>query len=121
MANLVVLVLGNPEQLEQILEAWQRAGAPGITVLDSTGPGQLAERGLRDDLPLMPSLAEVLRGHRRHHHTLLSLVEKEEVLEAVIRETERLVPFSQPHSGLMFVLPVSRHWGLGKESPAPGL
>ncbi|MGC8839119.1 MAG: hypothetical protein ACP5UM_11955, partial [Anaerolineae bacterium] len=69
MAHVLVLVLENLRQCQDILRAWEEAGAPGVTVLESTGLARL--RGvLRDDLPLMPSLRDVLSAREMHHRTL---------------------------------------------------
>ena len=37
MAFLVIYVLDNVGQMPAILEAWEKAGASGITILESTG------------------------------------------------------------------------------------
>jgi hypothetical protein len=59
MAHLVVFVLDNLEQCSAVLEAWEEAGALGVTILESTGLRRL--RGvMRDDLPLLPSLRDLL-------------------------------------------------------------
>ena len=62
MANLLVFVLDNLEQLPDILEAWNEAGVSGTTILESTGQARV--RGaMRDDDPL-----GVARRPRRVDH-----------------------------------------------------
>lgn len=111
MAELVVMVLDNPDQLGDVLQAWREAGAPGVTILNSTGLQRVSEGGLREDLPLMPSLAQVLKGEMAEHRTLFALIEDEAVRDRLIAATRALIAFEEPHSGLLFVIPVSQHWG----------
>jgi len=114
MAHLVVFVLDNLDQCPDVLEAWEAAGAPGITILESTGLRRL--RGiLRDDLPLMPSLRDLLVSQELHHRTLFTVVEDEATVERVIAATKQVIgDFTRHHTGLLFVVPVSQVLGLDK-------
>ncbi len=114
MAHLVVFVLDNLEQCPAILDAWEEAGVPGVTILESTGLGRL--RGvLQDDLPLFPSLRDLLVSRELHHRTLFTVIEDEATLERVIAATERVIgDFTRHHTGLLFVVPVVRVLGLEK-------
>ena len=44
MNTIVLLVLQNPELLNNILIAWRENGAPGVTVLDSKGMSHLSRK-----------------------------------------------------------------------------
>ncbi len=114
MAQLLVLILDNLEQCPAVLDAWEEAGVGGVTILESSGLGRL--RGiLSDDLPLMPSLRDLFASREFQHRTLFTVVEEEETLERVIAATQRIVgDLSEPHTGLLFVVPVSRVLGLHK-------
>ena len=119
MAHLVVLVLDCAACCPDVLQAWENAGAPGVTILESTGLGRL-RRGteMRDDLPLVPSLLDLLGADEKHHRTLFAVIDDDEIVERVIQAAERIVgDFSEPHSGLLFVVPVSRVIGLKKHYP----
>jgi nitrogen regulatory protein PII len=114
MAHLIVFVLDNLEQGSEVLEAWEEAGVPGVTILESIGLGRL-RRALQDDLPLMPSLNDILGERELHHRTLFSVVEDEATLEKVIAATQRVIgDFTRHHTGLLFVVPVGRVLGLEK-------
>ena len=118
MAQMVVFVLDCLDCFEEVLQAWEKAGAPGVTILDSMGVGRLKGAALRDDLPPVPSLRDLLSAGDLHHRTLFSVVDDDSVLERVIQATERVVgDFSSPHSGLLFVVPVSRVIGLKRTQP----
>ena len=111
MTNLVVLVLECTEICHEILDAWEEAGASGATILESTGLARI--RGaVRDDLPLVPSLRDLLKVDEMHNRTIFTMIDDDEVLERVLAVTRENVDFTQPNSGLMFVVPVSRVFGL---------
>lgn len=111
--HMVILVLDNPDQCSGILDAWEDAGVSGVTILESTGLGRLREAGFRDDLPLMPSLMNLLRTREEHHRTLFTVVESEEKVDQLIEATLTVVgPLDEPNKGVLFVLPVSRVIGL---------
>lgn len=113
--NLVVFVLDCPERCPDLLNAWEKAGAVGITILESMGLRRL-QAAMRDDLPLMPSLRDLLAGQEMHHRTLFTVVPDEETTEAILAATEQVVgDLSRPNTGLLFVVPVSRALGLHKQ------
>jgi nitrogen regulatory protein PII len=117
MPHLLVFVLDNLEQCSDILAAWEEAGAPGITILESTGLGRLRQAML-DDLPLLPSLHDLLVSQELHHRTLFSVIEDEATLERVIAATEHLVGgASCGYAGLLFVAPVTRVLRIGTKGP----
>jgi nitrogen regulatory protein PII len=118
MAYLVVLVLDDPDQTEALLNAWEKAGARGVTILESSGIGRVRRAALRDDMPLLPSLRDIMRGEEEHHRTFFSVVESEEQVEALAEAAQRVVgDFSQPDTGLIFSVPISHVYGLHKAKP----
>lgn len=120
MTHLLVLVLDNMEQCPDVLDAWEGVGVTGVTILESTGLNRMRQ-GIRDDFPLLPSLRSMLAGRETHHRTLFSVVEDEAVLERAIEVTQRLVgDLSQPYTGLLFVVPVSRVLGLKRNEESRG-
>jgi len=93
-----------------VLAAWQEIGIPGVTALDSIGSQRLG--GERDDLPLMPSLRNILAGHETHNRTLFSVIEDDAVLEQAVQAALHILgDLEQPHNGIMFTVPVTRAWG----------
>ena len=113
MAYLVVLVLDDPDLCGDVLDAWEAAGAPGVTILDSSGLGRVRRAGIRDDVPLMPSLSNLLRREEDHHRTLFSIVEGKSQVEAIVQATRAVVgELDQENTGLLFVVPVSQVYGL---------
>lgn len=117
MVELVVLVLDDPGKAEEVLAAWLAVGVPGVTILDSTGLSyELGKHGLRDDLPLFPSLEDLLRGREEPHRTLFSVVPDGFDVEALAAATEQITgALDEPDTGILFVVPVMRVWGLNRK------
>ena len=115
MSYLVVLVLDDPDLCDSLLDAWEKAGARGVTILESSGIGRMRRATLRDDMPLLPSLRDLLRGGEEHHRTFLSVVESEAQIEALAQAAQQVVgDFTRPHTGLLFAMPLSHVYGLQK-------
>jgi len=115
--QLVVLVVDCVEMCPALLEAWEKAGAGGITIVESVGLGRL--QAMRDDLPLMPSLRDLLSTREEYHRTLFSVVPDEHTVDRVIAATERVLgDLNRPNSGFLFVVPVSRAVGLRQAGQA---
>jgi nitrogen regulatory protein PII len=115
MAQLVVFVLDDVRHFPDVLRAWQGAGVRGITILESTGLARQQQVFERDDIPLMPSLRDMLAGRERHHRTLLAVVEDDSVIDEVIRITQEIVgDLTEPDTGIMFITPLSRVVGIPK-------
>jgi nitrogen regulatory protein PII len=122
MAQLVSLVVHDPGRVEAVIRAWVEAGVSGLTLLDSCGLAQhLAERDLRDDYPLFPSVRRILQGTERHNRLLFSIVADEFDLDVLVAATEKaLGPLSEPETGILFVTPVTRVVGLQPGSTSAG-
>jgi nitrogen regulatory protein PII len=112
---MVVLVVDDIENCPEVLNAWEKAGTPGVTVLNSTGLGRLRRAALRDDLPLIPSLQDLFQSGEVHHRTLISVVEEEDLVDRLVAAAERVIgDLDDPHTGFLFVVPVLKAYGMGK-------
>ncbi len=117
MTHLLVLVVDNLDQFPAILNAWEEIGVPGITVLESLGSRRVRE-GLRDDLPLLISLRAVLEMEETHNRTLFAIIDNELLLEKAVQAAVQIVgDFTQPHTGILFTIPVDRALGIVKAKP----
>ncbi len=114
--HLVVMVVNCVEVCPNVLEAWEKAGVSGVTIIESIGMRRL-QTIMRDDIPLMPSLRDLVTNEELAYRTLFSVVPDEETVDRVIAATEAVVgDLSQPNSGFLFVVPVSRAVGLQSRS-----
>jgi hypothetical protein len=113
---MILFVLNDPDRLDDIMYAWEEAGVSGITILPSTGLGRLRQKeGLRDDLPLMPSLEDFYHPKDDINHTLFTIVESETLAHDVVQATERVVgSLDEPENGILVILPTVSIHGLIK-------
>lgn len=111
---MILLILNDPDRCEEVLDAWEAAGAPGITILPSTGLGHIRTRmGLPEDLPLMPSLEDFFQSEESTHRTLITIVSERAVVDGIIQATQSVLgDLSLPHTGILVVLPVLEAYGL---------
>jgi nitrogen regulatory protein PII len=115
MSYLVVLIVDNPEDCPQVLDAWEELGVTGVTILESTGLGRHRRAALREELPLMPSLVDFLSVREEPHRTLLSVVESQELVDRMVAEAQKVIGnLDDPHTGFLFVVPVLHAYGLGR-------
>jgi nitrogen regulatory protein PII len=115
MSYLVVLIVDNMDQGPEVLHAWEQAGVLGVTILESTGLGRVRRAGLRDDLPLMPSLSDLFQNEEIHNRTLFSVVETQERVDKMVAAAQQVIGnLDDPHTGFLFVVPVLEVHGLGK-------
>lgn len=117
MSYLVVFVLDDPDRCQDVLDAWEGAGVKGITILESTGIGRVRQAGIRDDLPLMPSLSELFKNAETHNRTLFSVVDDLDSAHTLVGAAQNIVgDLEQPDSGLLFIAPLVEVYGLNKEN-----
>jgi nitrogen regulatory protein P-II 1 len=114
--NLVLLVLHDPEKLQKVLAAWEDAGISGATVLFNTGLGRIREdEGLRDDIPLIPSIDDFFSHPDHHGRTIFTISEDDSLADKLLAATENVLgDLNIPGSGIFTVLPVSKVKGLQK-------
>ncbi len=112
---LILFVLDDPDKLQDLLDAWEKAGAGGATVLVSTGPQRIRTIGFRDDIPLMPGLDDFYKRIEEYHRTLFTVVKDDQTLEKIIAATQRVVgDLNSPNTGILVVMPASQVYGLEK-------
>ena len=114
MPNLIVAVLLDMQLCHDVVHAWEAAGVGGATILDSLGMRHMiGEHIHRDDLPLMPSLRNLLESEEYNHRTIFSVVPDDFDIDDLIRRTEAITgDFDEPDSGFLFVVPVTTVRGL---------
>ncbi|GAB4508603.1 MAG: hypothetical protein OHK0046_01510 [Anaerolineae bacterium] len=111
--KLVLLITPRTEHAHTIGEAWQQAGASGVTYFESHGLYRLqqARHGLEVP-PGMLSLFEILRGQDQHNITILSVVAGEQV-EPLVKATESIIgALTEPNNGILFSMDVEHVFGL---------
>ena len=111
MPILLTAVIDDASKIWDVLDAWERLGVSGATIHDSTGLHRT--QGLRDDLPLFPSVHDLLEKSETNHRTIWSVLEDHVDVQAIVRATEAIVgPLDRPRTGILFTVPVLQVWGL---------
>ena len=115
MNYLVVLIANDIDDCPSILTAWEEVGVTGVTILASTGLGHLYRAGLSEAIPLMPSLHDIFESGEEQHRTLLSVVDGLEIVDKMVSAVQQIIGnLEDPHTGILFVVPVLQVYGLGK-------
>jgi len=105
--RLLVVVLNDPERLDELLGGLLDVGVTGATILDSEGMGRI----LPSDTPVFAGLRAAV-VERPRNATILSVVEAHRV-DAVLERVQKVVgDLSTPATGIAFVLPIERVVGL---------
>jgi hypothetical protein len=111
---MILLVLNDPDRLEELLIAWEEKGVEGATVLFSTGLGQIRQlEGWRDDMPLIPSLSDFYEAPENMNRTIFTTVDTEADVEAVVSATKAVLGELDEHqNGFLLVLAVASAHGI---------
>ena len=110
--KLVILITAQTEQTLEIATAWQQAGATGVTILEGYGLRRLQEMGIRDDLPLVPSLSALMRSKEVETHLLVSVVH-DKLSEILHQETTNILgDLTLPGNGVILTIDVASLVGL---------
>ena len=112
----ILFVMHNPDLLEELIREWEAVGIQRATVLFSTGMRRLKRReGMRDDIPLMPSLEDFYQPSETFSRTVFTTVKDESMVDVVLAATQRAVgDLSNHETGVLLVLPVIKAFGLEK-------
>jgi hypothetical protein len=105
---MIMLVLDDPNHLDRVLEAWERAGIRGATIIESTG----IHRFRRKNLP-MRYLFQTPRLIEEGHLTLFVIVESEQLVQDCLHATEQIVGnLDEPNTGVFAAWPLAFVRGL---------
>lgn len=112
MYSTAVLILHDQRHFEELVAAWHDAGVPAVTIVDAKGTRDPRESARREELPLLPSIRDLLQSDDAPRRMVVALV-RDEAVAALVAATERVLgDLSEEGNGLLFVLPVSRVVGL---------
>jgi len=112
MSKLVILITAHIDKGLAVAEAWESAGAPGVTLIDSYGLHHLREKSRALELPLFVSMAQVMRQIEQTNQLIFSVVEEELVDKLIEAAGSVLGDLRGPHTGVAFVLDVERVIGI---------
>lgn len=110
---LLVMVLDDTTRLSEVLHAWEAAGVPGVTILESTGLARTLER--HNARGAYAGFSQMFGGGRVGHNTLFAVINDIDRAEAVATHVEAILgDLNNPNTGILFVVPVLAAWGLDR-------
>ncbi|MCI0520185.1 MAG: hypothetical protein L0Z70_07990 [Chloroflexi bacterium] len=108
---MIMFVLDDPDRLDALLEAWEKAGVRGATIVESTG----IHRRLKKLVP-MRYLFQTAGNVEENHCSLFAIVESDALVQACLRATEQLVgDLDEPDTGVFAAWPLAVVKGLPQE------
>jgi hypothetical protein len=117
--KLVVLITAEVEKGLDVAQAWQDAGAPGVTIIRSYGLYTLQSQVKSGavELPMMigsmaAAMAHIIDSVEENVGMILSLVSVEMVDKLIAAASAVLGDLTEPNHGVLFVVPVERALGL---------
>ncbi|MBK8023831.1 MAG: hypothetical protein IPK19_20955 [Chloroflexi bacterium] len=112
--KLVVLITSLAEEAYRVGDAWQKAGAPGVTFLEGFGLGNLQRVGRNVEvLPGMLSMLDILRDNRETSMVLLSLLHDDALVQSLLDAAQDILgDMLEPNAGVVFVIDIERAIGI---------
>lgn len=108
---MLIMVLDDSTRLREVLQAWKEAGIRGVTIMESTGVNRLLP-GVASESAFTGS-GQLFGSGRVGHNTLFAVIESLAVAETAVAATETILgDLTQPHTGIIFAVPVAQTWGM---------
>ncbi len=118
MTQLLVVILYQPNQMPNLLEAWHKIGVPGVTIIHSAG-GHRTQSWLQK--VGLSAINDLFDTNEVRSKTLMSVIDDDVLLEKAVRAAEEVIEgFWDENKGLLFVVPVNFVEGLRHPEPAAG-
>jgi nitrogen regulatory protein PII len=109
--ELLIVILNQPEYLNDILEGFLYEGISGATVIETTGMG----RTLCDKVPIFGGIRSIIQGCRPNNLTIFTVLRSEDKRNKAIKVIEEhLGDISKPNTGFYFTVPVSMARGFAE-------
>lgn len=116
---MLIMVLDDVSHLNEVLSAWEGAGVRGVTILESTGLHRVLQR--HRPQAAYAGFSRLFGSNYVGHNTLFAVVESMTVVEAAVAAAEGIVGnLDDPHTGIVFAVPVTRVWGFAGYQSVPG-
>lgn len=109
---MIMVVLDNPDLLDETLEAWDQVGVRGATIIESTGIHRLRKKNIP-----MRYLFQTPGVVEEGHLTLFVIVEGEKMVQECLDATEGIAGnLDEPNTGIFAAWPLAFVRGLPSRS-----
>jgi hypothetical protein len=113
MSKLVILITTHIEKGLAVAEAWEAAGSPGVTLIESHGLRRLREQSRKIEIPLFVSMTNLLSQIEETNQTLLTVVDDDSMVDRLIDAAGGVLgDLCDENTGIAFVLDVERTFGV---------
>ncbi|MBL8163737.1 MAG: hypothetical protein JNJ61_17250 [Anaerolineae bacterium] len=112
--KLVVLITSQTEDALRVGDAWQQAGAPGVTFLEGFGLRHLQKTQRHAEvLPGMMSMLDILRQNQEASMVVLSLLHDDTLVQPLLDAAQSILgDMHTPNAGVVFVIDVQQAIGI---------
>jgi hypothetical protein len=107
--QLVVAVVKGHRRVELAMEGFLELDLPGATVIDAKGMGQIVST----ELPIFSGFRSLFPGSGEESYLILSVLEEEQVEEAIRMLRDVCGDFAGKGTGIVFTVPVTGFVGPG--------
>lgn len=113
MAKMIFLITTQIERGMAVAEAWEAAGSPGVTLIESHGLRRLQEQSRKMEINLFVSMASLLRQTEQTNQIIFTVV-PDDLVDAMIDTACDVLggDLDQDNTGIAFVLPVEQVIGM---------
>ena len=110
--ELLVLVIDRGDKLDSILSGFIDLGVTGATVIESQGMVRELTKDSKT-APVFAGLQDLIANSRPQSSTVFSVIETREKLDAAIQMIkEKCGDMTNPGTGILFTVPITRAVGL---------
>lgn len=113
MSKMILLITTRIERGMAVAEAWEAAGSPGVTLIESHGLRRLQEQSRSLEINLFVSMASLLRQAEETNQIIFTVV-PDDLVDVMIDAACDVLggDLDQENTGIAFVLPVERVIGM---------
>ncbi|HSG81262.1 MAG TPA: hypothetical protein VLC48_03355 [Gemmatimonadota bacterium] len=110
--QLLVAVINQAEALDDVLSGFLELGITGATIITSEGMAHV----LTHDIPLFAGIQTLISRSRAQNYTIFSVIDGDEKVDGAFAVIQDVVgKMTEPGTGIVFTLPVTRVEGVAPE------
>jgi len=103
---IIMFVLDDPQQLDNVLDAWDEIGVRGVTIIESTGIQRRLKQ--RKRIPMRFSIDPISFGGEEGNYTLFTIVKSIDLIDKLTAATEKIVGnLEDPNTGILIAWPLN--------------
>ena len=111
--HLLVVILRNPDYLEQLLAAVMETGVSGMTIISTRGISRATFKQTVSEFSIAAVLSTLFMSEKHESKVLACVVEGDELCQELCRRMEdAIADIDEPHTAIYFTIPVDNLRGL---------